>query len=140
MKKYTIFLSILIIAISCNQNKDNMTSDLRKNPLLEEWKTQFGTPPFDKIKSIDYLPAIERGIVEHNNEITSIINSKESPSFNNTIVALEKSGKTLKKVSFVFDAVESANTDDVLKETSKKTRPRIKMKSWGLGINHRKSV
>ena len=127
MKKYFLFLIVVTILAACDQKQENTKSDMtensKMNPLLEDWNTPFGTAPLDKIKSEDYLPAIEEGIKSHEMEIDKIINNKEKPDFKNTLIALEESGKLLKKVRNVFDAVESANTDDVLKETSKKVRP-----------------
>ncbi len=131
MRKYIVFVSIISLLLSCQtENKDKKmeketTETNRVNPLLEKWETPFGTPPFDKIKSEDYLPAFEQGIKEHEAEVDKIINNTEEPDFKNTIEALELSGSTLNKVRFVFDAVESADTDDILKETSKKIRPML---------------
>ena len=130
MTKYIIFISLIfLIGCQTGQNNDSMkneeTMSVKDNPLINEWNTPFGTPPFDKIKSDDYLPAIKEGIKQHEKEINKITNNPEKPTFENTIVAYEKSGSLLKKVTMVFDAVEAANTDDVLKETSKKIRPEL---------------
>ena len=129
MKKVLILISIVLLSIQCTSKKEEMNtmpdSGLSNNPLLKKWNTPFGTAPFDKIKSEDYLPAIEFGMQEHDKEIKNIVNNKDKPTFDNTIIALEKSGSTLKKVTHLFDAVESANTDDVLKATSKKIRPEL---------------
>ena len=126
--KYFLFISTIVLFAACQpkENTQNMTDNTKTvNPLLEKWDTPFGTPPFDKIKSEDYLPAFQKAIKSHDEEINSIVNNKEKPTFENTIVAYEKSGGLLTRVSLVFDAVESANTDDVLKETSKKIRPEL---------------
>lgn len=130
MSKYILLVSLFIIfGCQTGQKNDKMNkkyaTDINSNPLVEKWNTRFGTPPFDKIKSEDYLPAIEEGIRRHDKEIESIANNAQKANFKNTIVAYEKSGKLLKRVSLLFDAVESANTDDVLKETSKKIRPEL---------------
>ncbi|MFK5889787.1 MAG: M3 family metallopeptidase [Flavobacteriaceae bacterium] len=100
-----------------------------KNPLLSEWHTPFGVPPFDIIKSADYLPAIRVGIKEHNTEIEAIVNNKKVPNFKNTIEALELSGTTLNKITRVFYAVRGANTDDTLNETGKTLAPELS-KHW----------
>ena len=130
MIKYIVLLSMFFLfGCQTGQNNENMkneiSTNIKDNPLIEKWNTPFGTPPFDKIKSEDYLPAIEEGIKQHDNEIEVIADNADKPTFENTIIAYEKSGNLLKKVTMVFDAVESANTDDILKETSKKIRPEL---------------
>jgi len=133
MKPY--YFILLLLVISCNQtdkkevmkpSEKNATAlETKDNPLLAKWDTPFGTPPFDKIKSEDYLPAFQEAIKQHNSEIDQIVNNPEEPTFENTIVALEQSGALLKKVRYTFSAVESANTDEVLKKTSQKIRPEL---------------
>ncbi len=129
MKKIPLLLISMLVLFSCTEKTEQKdktkTEMIKNNPLVQEWNTPFGTPPFDKIKSSDYLPAIEYAIQEHNSEIQKIIDNKEKPSFKNTIVAMEQSGGLLKKIQYVFDALESANTDDVLKETAKKVAPEL---------------
>ncbi len=129
MKFIFPLVGLLLIFSGCvdvdNKNKGEMTFNKSTNPFLQEWKTPHGTPPFDKIKSEDYKKAIEFGIKEQEIEIGNIINNGEKPNFQNTIVALEQSGKLLKKVTQVLYAVEAANTDDVLKKTSKEVKPML---------------
>jgi len=130
MNKYLSIILIFSLLIACQSSEKNTSSmdnneNTNENPLLAQWNTPFGTPPFDKIKSEDYLPAFEEALKIHNEEIDKIVRNKETPDFNNTLVALEQSGKLLKRVQLVFDAVEGANTDDVLKATSKKIQPEL---------------
>jgi len=88
------------------------------NPLLGEWNTPFGTPPFDRIRSEDYLPALRAGMQEHAAEIAAIVSDEGAPTFENTIEAYERSGQTLADVANVFYAVNGANSDDVTTETA----------------------
>lgn len=131
MRKLTFIILNLFLLVSCGkQSKEssiNQTSmnQEENNPILQKWETPFGTPPFDKIKSEDYLPAFKTAIKQHWEEIEQISNRTASPTFENTILALELSGKNLKKVQNVFFAVESAHTNDVLKQTSKQIRPEL---------------
>ena len=87
----------------------------RQNPFLQEWDTPYGIPPFDRITEADYLPAIKEGIKEQNAEIQAIIDNTGEPTFENTVVALDATGKTLEKVTGVLfnvsesDATESLN-------------------------------
>ena len=64
------------------------------NPLLAEWNTPFGVPPFGRIEASQYLPAIRAGMDENRKEIDAIVNNRRAPDFANTIEALEWSGKT----------------------------------------------
>ncbi len=88
------------------------------NPLLEEWDTPFGVPPFDQIEDRHYLPALRTAMAEQKSEIEAIINNPEPATFANTIEALERSGKLLTRVSSVFNAVESAHSNDAIREVA----------------------
>ncbi len=131
MKKYSLLvLSLIFIMISCKEASENKTSSQTKttamtNPLLEDWNMPFGVPPFDKIKSEDYLPAIREAIRLHNQEIDKIINYPEKPNFKNTIEALAVSGELLNRVSNTFYAIEAANTDEILKRDKKIISPEL---------------
>lgn len=96
----------LIAAIPCSA-QDTME---RVNPFLQDYTTVFEIPPFDQIKYEDYLPALRAGIEQHNTEINYICFLSETPTFENTILALEKGGRTLDKVVYVFSALEESNS------------------------------
>ncbi len=85
-----------------------MNSQTRTNPFLAPYTTQFEIPPFDQIEFSDYLPAIKAGIEEQKAEIKAIINNRANPTFENTILAMEKSGETLNRVMNVFVAFDDA--------------------------------
>ena len=93
----TIFalVTLSMLLLSCGEKKVD-------NPFFAEYGTPFEIPVFDKIKTEHYRPAFARGIAEKQAEIKAIADSKDAPTFANTIVALEKSGKLLTKVSGVF--------------------------------------
>jgi len=93
------------------------------NPLLEDWDTPFGTPPFDKIESEHYLPAMRAGMMEQKKEIEAIVENPAEATFANTIEALEFSGGTYGKVSRAFNAVNGAHSDDITKETARVIAP-----------------
>jgi peptidyl-dipeptidase Dcp len=93
------------------------------NPLLSEWKTPFGVPPFEQIKTEHFLPAIEEGIARHNREVEAIAKSPAQPTFPNTVEALDASGRLLEKVSAVFSNLTSAETNDALQAIQKKVAP-----------------
>jgi len=139
MKKYLIMLLAAGTIVSCGDSKEeNMVEEksaATENPILVQWETPFGMPPFDKIKSEDYLPAFKQAIAEHDNEIKAIVSNQEEPTFENTIVALEEAGASLTKVSNLFFGVEAANTDDVLKETANQMAPVLSAHSDNIMLN-----
>ena len=102
-------LTIVLMAIT-------VASCAEKNPLLKEWKTPFGVPPFEEIKNEDYLPALKKAIDIHNKEIAAIVSCKEEPDFNNTILAFDRSGRALERINLVFGNGEAiASTEEIRK-------------------------
>ena len=94
---------------ACSQ-KENLTS----NPFLTEFQTPYATPDFDRIQFEHYEPAFLKGIEQQNEEIQSIVQNTEAPTFENTVVALDNSGELLARVSGVFFALTEADTNDSL--------------------------
>ena len=74
----------------------------RENPFFETYRTPFGTPPFDQIETEQYEPAFDEGIWQLDEEVRAIADNTELPTFENTIIALERSGKLLDKVISAF--------------------------------------
>ena len=72
------------------------------NPLLAEWNTPHETPPFDRIRVSDYEPAFDAAIAVSRAEIDAIVNNPAKPTFNNTIVALDRQGRLLSRVEGIF--------------------------------------
>lgn len=93
------------------------------NPLLQEFTTPFETLPFTKIKAADYLPAIKEEIATTQREITDIVNNPDTPTFENTLEALEKSGKRLGIISGALFNLNSAETSDELQQVTQKAAP-----------------
>ena len=139
MKSTTLLLLVTLIflgtACTKNETTDTDTQKGVDNPLLMEWDTPFGVPPFDKIKSEDYLPAIEIALERHDEEIQAICDNQEAPTFKNTVEALEVSGFDLYRIQSVFDAVNGANTDSVLQETDKTLAPRLAAHDDDINLN-----
>ena len=94
-----------------------------ENPLLKEWKTPFGVPPFEEIKPEDYLPALKEAIAINKKEIAAIEDCKEEPNFENTILALDRAGEALSKVYMVFGNEESIASTEQIREISTKMSP-----------------
>ena len=84
------------------------------NPFAKPSSLPFQAPDFSSIKDADYLPAIIAGMAEQKREISAIANQKAAPSFDNTLVAMERSGLLLECAIFAFSAVNGVNTNDML--------------------------
>jgi peptidyl-dipeptidase Dcp len=95
-----------------------------QNPFYAPSSLPFEAPPFDKIKDGDYQPAIDAGMAEQLKEVEAIANDPAPPTFENTLVALEKSGQLLNRVSNVFSGVTSANTNETLQKVQEYEAPR----------------
>ena len=94
------------------------------NPFYAPSALPFHAPPFDKIKDADYQPAMEAGIAEQLKEVQAIAENPAPPTFENTIVALEKSGQLYNRVNFVFNGVTGANTDPALQKVQEIEAPK----------------
>ena len=95
------------------------------NPLLAESTLPLHFPRFDQIRDDDFLPAFEQGIAEHRKEIEAIAANPDKPSFDNTIVAMERAGRTLGRVQTIFANLDGANTDAKLQEVQRVMAPRF---------------
>lgn len=99
------------------------TAATRTNPFLEPYNTPYNIPPFEKIQYGDYLPAIEQGIKEYKKEIDAIVSNPAKPDFNNTILAMEKSGLLLNRVMSVFSALDETESCPEMVTISEKAYP-----------------
>src|SRR4051812_3456674 len=93
------------------------------NPFAQPSALPFQTPDFAKIKNSDYLPALLAGMAQQKQEVTAIANNPAAPTFDNTVVAMERSGLLLERANLAFSAVNGANTNDTLQATDTKTAP-----------------
>jgi peptidyl-dipeptidase Dcp len=84
------------------------------NPFFEDWNAPFGAAPLDRIEAAHFVPAYDRALAEHDAEIAVIASESAAPTFENVIVALEKSGALLTRVDSVFANLASSNTNDEL--------------------------
>jgi peptidyl-dipeptidase Dcp len=96
-----------------------------KNPFFSPWTTPFGVPPFASIEPEHFEPAFVRAFAEHEAEVAVIAEHPAPPSFDNTIAALELSGRALARVSDVFHALAGAHTNDALLALERELSPRI---------------
>lgn len=126
MKYKSIFALLLFII---------MTNIIEANPFFKPFKNQHNTPPFKSIKNEHYLPAFEKGIEENRKEIEAIANSKEAPTFENTILPMQFSGELLERVSSVFFVLLSAESDDEMLEIAQKVQPELTKLSNDIKLN-----
>src|SRR6185437_6106117 len=101
------------------------TISARANPFFTPSTLPFQAPRFDEIQETDYQPAIEEGMRQQTAEIARIIDNPAAPTFENTLVELEKSGELLSRVMHVFSAITGANTSDFLQQVQEEVAPRL---------------
>lgn len=123
MRKNPVFLLLLLALFACNTSKD--TKQTMKNPFFATYETPFQVPPFDLIELEHYVPAVEEGIKQQEAEIEAITSIKEEPTFDNTILAFDKSGVLLNKVATVFYNLNSAITNSERQAMAREISPKI---------------
>ncbi len=107
------------------------------NPFFTTYKNKYGAPPFDKIKSEHYMPAFKEGIKQQQAEIDAIAESKDAPTFANTIEALDYSGDLLNRVSAVFFNLYSAETNDDMEKIANEVSPMLSEHNDNLYLNEK---
>lgn len=138
---------LLISALAFNQSCTTMKQtdiqqelpapdpSLSSNPFMKKSKLQYEAPEFDKIKNEHFKPAFNYGLKQHEAEIIKIANNPAAPTFENTIVALEKSGEVLRRAQIVFSNLTSANTNPVLQALDEEYAPIFAAHSDKLYLN-----
>jgi Zn-dependent oligopeptidases len=101
------------------------SATIMSNPLYAISTLPFQAPAFDKISDLDYQPAIEEGMKRHLSEISAITSNPDAPTFENTFVAMEKSGAMLARVTMVFEGVTQANISDSLQKVREDVAPKL---------------
>ncbi|MBS0568206.1 MAG: M3 family metallopeptidase [Proteobacteria bacterium] len=112
-------------AHSAKEVANDITDPLTGNPFAEPSKLPFEAPPFDKIRDGDFQPAIEEGMRRQIAEAKRIADNPQPATFDNTLVALEKTGALLTRVNRVFSALAQANTNDILQRVQKEEAPKL---------------
>ena len=114
---------------------DEAATVTEANPFFADSPLPFHYPPFDRIDDSLYLPAFEHGMVEQLAEVEAIVSATEAPTFENTLVALERSGRVLDRVSQVFFNLTSADTNDTLDAIRSEMAPKLSAHSDGILLN-----
>ncbi|MDE2481131.1 MAG: M3 family metallopeptidase [bacterium] len=123
-------LAALFISATCTG-----AAPARENPLLVPSTLPFGAPPFNQIRDSDYQPAIDAAMARERTQIAAIANDASAPTFDNTIVALEKAGRQLNYVTATFFNVAQANTNDTLDKVEAVEAPRLAAFSDSIYLN-----
>jgi peptidyl-dipeptidase Dcp len=105
------------------------------NPFFTESPLPFHLPPFDRIRDSDYVPAFERGMSDQLKEVDAITANPGKPTFDNTIVALERSGRLLNRVNVVFSNLKEANTDNEIERIDGLMAPRLSAHNDAIYLN-----
>lgn len=105
------------------------------NPLLAAWNTPHQTPPFSEIELSDYEPAFDAAIACSRAEVDAIVNNPQKPTFGNTIVALERQGELLNRISGIFFNLLEADTSDEMQEIALRVQPKLTEFSNDLSLN-----
>ncbi len=124
MRKTALVLCLILAAASACAKKA-VESAAPPNPLVAEFQTPFGVPPFDLIKPEHFMPAFEQGMADQKREVKAIVDNPYPPTFPDTLEALDRSGALLRKVNAVFSNLNSSNTSDALQQIAKDVAPKL---------------
>ena len=133
-KLVTAALGALLLPVALSAPND-MIAQTRQNPFMVPYETPFGIPPFEQISYEDYMPAIEKGIADKRAEIEAIANNPATPTFDNTILAMEKSGDLLQRVMLVFGALDETDNNEQMLAISEKAYPMVSAASDEIMMN-----
>ncbi len=102
---------------------DNTVKQPVNNPLTEEWNTPYGIPPFDQIRDEHYAPALKYAMAQHLAEIDAIVANNDEPTFDNVMLAYDRSGELLSRISLTFEMICAAEKNDNLTEVEEDMMP-----------------
>lgn len=125
------------VMIHAQQKKTTVAKQktMADNPFFHKSSLQYEAPEFDKIKDEHFKPAFDFGLKQHTQEIEKIANNPEKPTFENTIVAMEKSGEVLNRASIVFYNLTSSNTNPTLQKLEEEYAPIFASHSDNIYLN-----
>ena len=141
--RYLAPLAVAIALAGCQQNNapanvtqvEQAVQNTANNPFFAEYDTPYGIPPFEKIKKSDYLPAFYHGIEQSKLEISALTKVRSRPTFENTIVAMEKSGNFLNKVSNTFYGLTGSMSDEEMRAIAKEISPKLSALGDDIALN-----
>jgi peptidyl-dipeptidase Dcp len=130
-----LYLSVLLGLSATAYGQTAATAQGRQNPFFTEYTTPYGVPPFAEITVADYREAYLKGIEEQKKEIAAIVNQRSVPGFENTIAAMDRSGKLLRNVSIVFGGQNGSNTSPELQALSREMTPLLSAHRDDINLN-----
>src|SRR5881275_1341421 len=125
---------IVVISVTA-QTSPVQNSNVEGNPLLTESSLPYHVPPFDRIKDEHFEPAIEAGMREELNEVEAVANNSEKPIFDNTIVALERTGRLLDRAERTFENLNACNTNPTLQKIETEMAPKLSAHRDAIHLN-----
>lgn len=132
-----VFLSLSSVLLLASPQPERSSQPQQENPFFAPYQTPFETPPFDRIRNEHFLPAINKGIELHQAEIDAIVNNPRPPTFENTILAFDRSGESLARVSAVFGALQSAHSSPELQKIAEQASPLLSQHRSNIYLNDR---
>src|SRR5690554_3730666 len=136
---FSLFITMGLLSSCGSSEESNNTTEnknnLMDNPFAEESTLDFQVPDFTKIKNEHFRPALEEGMKIQLEEIEAIANNEEGPTFENTLVTLEKTGSVLKRTSRVFYLLAGAETNDEIREIQQEMAPKFAALSDAIYLN-----
>lgn len=130
-----LLLPLAVAAPAFAADTASAAPTMTDNPLLRPSDLPFGYPHFDLIKDEHFAPAYEAGMAEETREVDAIANASAAPTFDNTIVALERSGRTLDRVDRIFSALNGANTNPRLQAVERDLAPKLAAHEDSIHLN-----
>ncbi|MCL1142816.1 M3 family metallopeptidase [Shewanella gaetbuli] len=138
----SIATSMMITGCSISDSANNPVTQTEaatmlnsQNPFAQASELQYQTPPFNEIKVEHYKPALDQGIAEHYQQVLEIANNSDKPTFENTIVALEKSGELLNRTSSVFYNMTGSDSNPAIREIESEMAPKMAAHSDNIHLN-----
>jgi peptidyl-dipeptidase Dcp len=128
-------LVLITFMISCNHQQSSTAGFNDSNPFFAPSKLPFQAPDFSKIKNTDFKPAIDAGMRQQQAEVAKIADNADAPTFENTLVALEKTGQLLHRVMYVFNVLTGANTNDDLQKVQADEAPLLAANQDAIYLN-----
>src|SRR2546423_1325051 len=125
---------IVVISVTA-QTPPVQNSNVEGNPLLTESSLPYHVPPFDKIKDDHFVPGMEEGMRAQLKEVETVANSSEKPTFDNTIVALERTGRLLDRAGRTFSNLNACNTNPTLQKIETEMAPKLSAHEDAIHLN-----
>ncbi|MFZ1456518.1 MAG: hypothetical protein WAT46_10800, partial [Saprospiraceae bacterium] len=128
---------LVVITLTLHVAAFAQTAAPKDNVLTKEFNTPFGTVPFDKITPDDFMPAMTQAMKDGRAEVQKITDNKAKPSFNNTVISLEQSGKSITRISKVLFNLNSAETNPAIQKNVRDISPLLTEYNNDISLNEK---